>query len=104
LPANFDVVYNAWRLYNWTGNKTWIENEALKRFYALSMNEYVDHWKLGYDQVTTRSRSMFVENGASKFGTIVVYRLITKVAGEKCFWVLTKRLRSLLHTKPMLKF
>ena len=69
LPANFDVVYNAWRLYNWTGNKTWIETEALKRFYALSMNEYVDHWKLGYDQVTNRSRSMFVENGASKFGS-----------------------------------
>lgn len=69
LPANFDVVYNAWRLYNWTGNKIWIENEALKRFYVLSMNEYVDHWKLGYDQVTTRSRSMFVENGASKFGS-----------------------------------
>lgn len=50
-------------------NKTWIEKKALKRFYALSMNEYVDHWKLGYDQVTTRSRSMFVENGASKFGS-----------------------------------
>lgn len=21
LPANFDVVYNAWRLYNWTGKQ-----------------------------------------------------------------------------------
>jgi hypothetical protein len=68
LPANFDVVYNAWRLYNWTGNKTWTKSDVLKRFYSLSMNEYVDHWKLGYDQVTKRSRTMFVENGASKFG------------------------------------
>jgi len=68
LPANFDVVYNAARLYKWTGNKTWIKNEVLNRFYALSMNEYVDHWKLGYDQVITRSRTMSVENGANKFG------------------------------------
>ncbi|MDZ7647958.1 MAG: hypothetical protein U5K54_12715 [Cytophagales bacterium] len=68
LPANFDVVYNAWRVYNWNGNKIWFENEALKRFYTLSMNEYLDHWKLGYDQVTKRSRSMFVEFGAGKFG------------------------------------
>ena len=33
LPANFDVVYNAARLYKWTGNKTWIKNEILNRFY-----------------------------------------------------------------------
>jgi hypothetical protein len=47
--------------------QTQIETKHL-RFYALSMNEYVDHWKLGYDQVITRSRTMSVENGANKFG------------------------------------
>jgi hypothetical protein len=58
LPANFDVVYNAWRLYQWTGDKAYIEDPAFKKFYALSMKEYVDHWQLDYDKIRQRNRSM----------------------------------------------
>lgn len=68
LPANFDVIYNTHRLYSWTGDKTYLEDPAFKKFYVLSMNEYVDHWDLGYDQITKRSRAMH-NSEATRFGT-----------------------------------
>ena len=70
LPANFDVTYNAYRLYNWTGNKAYIENPDFINFYELSLNEYVDHWGLGLDQVLDRDRSMHSDknNKDSRFG------------------------------------
>jgi len=67
LPANFDVIYNAHRLYQWTGKKEYIENEVLQNFYKLSMNEYVDHWDLGYQEVQTRDRNLHVSNDSTRF-------------------------------------
>jgi hypothetical protein len=64
LPANFDVVYNAWRLYQWTGDKTYLNDPVFKNFYALSMKEYVEHWELGYDKILQRNRS--IHNSGSK--------------------------------------
>ncbi len=63
LPANLDVTYNAYRLYNWTGNKAYLENKDLQNFYSLSMNEYVDHWDLGHTEVLTRNRKLHEEKG-----------------------------------------
>ena len=68
LPANFDVIYNAYRLYNWTGNKAYFEDPALQNFYQLSMNEYVDHWDLGYQEVQNRKRDLQVAKDSSRFG------------------------------------
>lgn len=67
LPANFDVVYNAWRLYQWTGDQTYLQHPAFNRFYSLSMNNYVNHWETSYDKVTHRSRNLH-SNKATKFG------------------------------------
>lgn len=67
LPANFDIIYNAYRLYNWTGDKTYLEDSSFKKFYALSMNEYVNHWQLSYDQITKRNRAMHASK-ATRFG------------------------------------
>jgi hypothetical protein len=39
LPSNFDVIYNASRLYNWTGNREYIDNQQFQKFYRLSLNE-----------------------------------------------------------------
>lgn len=64
LPANFDIVYNAYRLYEWTGDVTYLNHPAFRNFYSLSMNEYVHHWQLGYDQVLGRKREL--HNEASK--------------------------------------
>jgi len=72
LPANFDVIYNAHRLYLWTGNKEYLNNSDFNNFYKLSLNEYVEHWDLGYDKVERRKRDMHLhkpENGKKlRFG------------------------------------
>ena len=46
LNANFDVMYACWRLYEWTGDKRYIEDAAFNKFYSLSAKEYVDSWQL----------------------------------------------------------
>ncbi len=72
LPANFDVIYNAHRLYSWTGNKEYLNNSDFNNFYNLSLNDYVGHWDLGHDKVVNRKRNMYVqkpENGEKiRFG------------------------------------
>lgn len=71
LPSNFDVTFSAYRLYKWTGNRDYLEHPDLQNFYALSMNEYIDHWDLGAKEILHRNRSMHlvadVEN--SRFGS-----------------------------------
>jgi hypothetical protein len=67
LPANFDVVYNAWRLYQWTGDKTYLQHPAFQAFYALSMENYVKHWQLSHDRVTQRDRRLH-SSKAKRFG------------------------------------
>lgn len=64
LPANFDLIYNAWRLYQWTGNLAYLQDPQLKNFYALSTKEYVDRWELDGARLRTRNRLMFA--GAAK--------------------------------------
>jgi hypothetical protein len=68
LPANFDVIYNAWRLYRWTGDMRYLENEEFKNFYQLSLNEFVAHWQLSSDRIMSRDRNMH-SNEASRFGS-----------------------------------
>ncbi|EAR01654.1 hypothetical protein [Maribacter sp. HTCC2170] len=70
LPANFDVLFNAFRLYEWTGNKEYLEHPDFQNFYDLSMNQYIDHWDLGADEVLARDRSMHIkkENSKPRFG------------------------------------
>jgi hypothetical protein len=66
LPANFDLIYNAWRLYRWTGNKVYIEDPAFRKFYEVSLNQYVDHWDISANEITTRQRSLH-SAGAKRF-------------------------------------
>ena len=70
LPANFDVIFNAYRLYRWTGNRAYIDSPVFVNFYSLSLKEYVDRWELGYDKVTARDRSMYAIDSKvkSRFG------------------------------------
>jgi len=44
LPANFDVLDCCLRQYLWTGDRIYLENPALRFFYAKSVHEYVHHW------------------------------------------------------------
>lgn len=54
LNANFELIYTCWRMYLWTGDRTYISNPLFKRFFAISINEYIDRWVLQADSLLTR--------------------------------------------------
>jgi hypothetical protein len=54
LPANFDVLYASWRLYEWTGDKRYINDPAFVNFQQRSTTEYIDRWVLAADSLLTR--------------------------------------------------
>ena len=60
LNANFDVVYACWRLYNWTGDKTYIANPDFLNFFEKSLNEYIRLWKLEPDSLLNRPKQLNV--------------------------------------------
>jgi hypothetical protein len=46
LNANFELVYTCWRMYQWTGDTSYITHPAFSKFFGLAMNEYVERWIL----------------------------------------------------------
>jgi len=56
LPASFDVLDSAYRMYLWTGDRDYIDNPALDNFYDRTMDDYVKRWQLSPDKVMTRDR------------------------------------------------
>lgn len=58
LNANFDIIDACYKLYLWTGNKTYIENPAFDRFFRLSLNEYIEKWQLQPDKIMNRPSLM----------------------------------------------
>lgn len=56
LPANFDVLDSAYRMYLWTGDPKYIEDPVLGNFYDRTMNEYVERWELSPEKIMTRER------------------------------------------------
>jgi hypothetical protein len=54
LPANFDVLFATWRLYHWTGNKSYINDPAFVHFQEKTVKEYIDTWVLSADSLLER--------------------------------------------------
>lgn len=54
LPANFDVMFAAWRLFQWTGNRYYIENAAFVNFQQKSADQYIKKWVLQADSLLSR--------------------------------------------------
>jgi len=54
LPANFDVLFATWRLYQWTGNKYYISDPVFMRFQEKTTKEYIDTWLLSADSLLKR--------------------------------------------------
>jgi hypothetical protein len=54
LPANFDVLDACYRMYLWTGDRTYIEDPVFLNFYDHSVTDYVSRWDLGIDRIMTR--------------------------------------------------
>ena len=64
LPANFDVLDACFRMYTWTGDRTYLTDPAFLNFYKRTVHEYVDRWDLGLDRIMTRPRIMNVRGPA----------------------------------------
>jgi hypothetical protein len=60
LPANFDVLDACFRMYVWTGDRTYFTDPAFANFYKRTVHEYVDRWDLSLDRIMTRQRIMNV--------------------------------------------
>lgn len=58
LNANFDVIQACWKVYEWTGDSTYLCDPYLDNFYEKSLNEYIRCWKLQPDSIMSRPRYM----------------------------------------------
>ncbi len=58
LNANFDVIQSCWRMFEWTDDNNYISDEAFRKFYSQSLNEYVDRWDLSPEKIMARHTHM----------------------------------------------
>lgn len=61
LNANFDIIFACWRLYEWTGDRRYLNHGKLADFFRLSTNEYVERWKLEPENILLRRQEMNVK-------------------------------------------
>jgi hypothetical protein len=55
LNANFDVLYAQWRLFEWTGDRMYIDDAKFQNFQKRSVDEYIKRWTLQADSLITRN-------------------------------------------------
>ena len=67
LNANFDLIDASFKLYQWTGNKTYINDDEFDRFFRLTLNEYVERWQLQSDKIMDRPASMNLKPSTTKY-------------------------------------
>ena len=60
LPANFDILDCCFRMYVWTGDLTYVNDPVFLNYYDRTVNDYVERWGLGLDQIMNRPRLMNV--------------------------------------------
>lgn len=58
LNANTDVLQACLKLYEWTGDESYLRDPVLVNFYEKSMNEYLVHWQLQPDRIMDRPQYM----------------------------------------------
>ena len=54
LPANFDVLDACYRMYLWSGDKSYIDDPVFLSFYRHTVTDYVSRWNLDLAHVMTR--------------------------------------------------
>ena len=58
LNANFDVMQACLKMYDWTGDAEYLENEDFVNFYDRSVTDYVERWDLQPEKAFQRARFM----------------------------------------------
>ena len=56
LPANFDVLDAATRMWRWTGDDFYRSDPAFQSFYRQTLTHYIAQWQLEPDAIPTRTR------------------------------------------------
>ncbi|NLR61659.1 hypothetical protein HGH93_26390 [Chitinophaga polysaccharea] len=54
LNANFDILTACWKLYQWTGDTSYITDPVLTNFFDKTTKEYIRKWVLEPDSLLTR--------------------------------------------------
>src|SRR4051794_32751570 len=67
LPANFEVMSAALRMYAWTGDSAYINDPVFLNFYSRTVTHYVHQWQLEPDKVLSRPRIMNRRRDSGKF-------------------------------------
>jgi len=58
LNANFDIIDACYKLYEWTGNMSYINDPVFDKFFQLSLNQYIERWQLQPDKIMQRPAFM----------------------------------------------
>jgi hypothetical protein len=56
LPANFDVLDAAVRMWRWTGDDTYQDDPQFQRFFRATLSDYVERWQLQPASILARQR------------------------------------------------
>ncbi len=49
LPANFDVIQACYRIYEWTGDRDYLDDSDFLEFYRRSLTDYIETWDVDGD-------------------------------------------------------
>ncbi|HEY4355809.1 MAG TPA: hypothetical protein VGN16_08690 [Acidobacteriaceae bacterium] len=58
LPANFDVIDAAYRMWLWTGDDAYVRSAPMQSLLRHSAREYLDAWSLSPERILSRPRIM----------------------------------------------
>lgn len=60
LNANFDIINACWKMYEWTGEESYLTDDVFRNFYSQSTVNYLDKWDLSPDKLMGRAAHMNV--------------------------------------------
>jgi len=55
LPANYDVLDTCYRMYLWTGDRSYLEDPVFLNFYDRTITDYTARWNLSPDRIMKRT-------------------------------------------------
>ena len=67
LPANFDLLDSTVRMWQWTGDDTYLSAPAFQHFFTHTAMEYLNTWSLDPDRILQRPRIMNQTLAIGKF-------------------------------------
>jgi len=67
LPANFDVMNAALRMYRWTGDTTYVDDPEFTNFYDHTLSDYPKRWNLKQSSALSRDRIMNQQLSTGRF-------------------------------------